>query len=223
MFDSFVNRTRYITWIHVCWEFLSCLYDCLSEISVCLCLLCAFLFVRLIMSIWCSCLQFWFEELSDLCSCVSNHTVLLVAVFLHKSPFPPYQRGFFCSDNSIRLTYKSSTVSNTVLTAVGVTVPVVSVSPSVVLQENWWAYVGTVSNHPMVGLWHLKSHDWFDRLWLTLSGFACCTSLAVNYVYCTSLPTTVYYHKLSDWFVTLELRQLLLSIYFNTVWNWINC
>ncbi|TDH06265.1 hypothetical protein EPR50_G00129240 [Perca flavescens] len=52
--------------------------------------------------------------------------VLLVAVFLHKSPFPPYQRGFFCNDNSIRLTYKGSTVSTTVLSAVGVTVPVVS-------------------------------------------------------------------------------------------------
>ncbi|XP_041660111.1 phospholipid phosphatase 3-like isoform X3 [Cheilinus undulatus] len=53
--------------------------------------------------------------------------LLLVAVFLHKSPFPPYQRGFFCNDNSIKMTYKSSTVSNTVLTAVGVTVPVVSI------------------------------------------------------------------------------------------------
>lgn len=61
---------------------------------------------------------------------------MLVAVFLHKSPFPPYQRGFFCNDNSIKLAYKSSTVSTTVLTVVGVTVPVVSVSPAAVLQEN---------------------------------------------------------------------------------------
>ncbi|XP_015228492.1 PREDICTED: lipid phosphate phosphohydrolase 3-like isoform X2 [Cyprinodon variegatus] len=53
--------------------------------------------------------------------------VVLVGVFLHKSPFPPYQRGFFCNDNSIRLPYKNSTVSTTVLTAVGVTVPVVSI------------------------------------------------------------------------------------------------
>lgn len=91
-------------------------------------------------------------ELTDLCSCVSNLTALLVAVFLHKFPFPPYQRGFFCSDNSIKLTYKSSTVSNTVLTAVGVTVPVVSVSPAVVLQENDKAYTGTHLVHPVVGL-----------------------------------------------------------------------
>uniref|UniRef100_A0A3P9IZD8 Phosphatidic acid phosphatase type 2/haloperoxidase domain-containing protein n=1 Tax=Oryzias latipes TaxID=8090 RepID=A0A3P9IZD8_ORYLA len=53
--------------------------------------------------------------------------VVLVAVFLHKSPFPPYQRGFFCNDNSIRLPYKTSVVSTTVLTAVGFSVPVVSI------------------------------------------------------------------------------------------------
>ncbi|XP_038134825.1 phospholipid phosphatase 3-like isoform X2 [Cyprinodon tularosa] len=53
--------------------------------------------------------------------------VVLVGVILHKSPFPPYQRGFFCNDKSIRLPYKNSTVSTTVLTAVGVTVPVVSI------------------------------------------------------------------------------------------------
>ncbi|CAG5897061.1 unnamed protein product [Menidia menidia] len=62
--------------------------------------------------------------------------VVLVGVFLHKSPFPPYQRGFFCNDNSIRLPFKNSTVSTAVLTAVGVTVPVVSVSPGVVAQES---------------------------------------------------------------------------------------
>ncbi len=109
------------------------LFVWLSEISACVC----FSLCLPVDSVyWCSCPLFCFKELSDLCSCVSNHTVLLVAVFLHKSPFPPYQRGFFCNDNSIRLTYKSSTVSNTVLTAVGVTVPVVSVSSAVVLQDN---------------------------------------------------------------------------------------
>lgn len=66
---------------------------------------------------------------------MSNHAVVLVAVFLHKSPLPPYRRGFFCSDDSIRLPYKSSTVTNTVLTAVGIAVPAASVSPSVVQQE----------------------------------------------------------------------------------------
>ncbi|XP_072297224.1 phospholipid phosphatase 3-like isoform X2 [Eucyclogobius newberryi] len=53
--------------------------------------------------------------------------VLLVAAFLHKCPFPPYQRGFFCGDGSISLPYKSSTVSTKVLAAVGVSVPVVSI------------------------------------------------------------------------------------------------
>lgn len=68
--------------------------------------------------------------------CALDPAVLLVAVFLHKSPFPPYRRGFFCNDNSIRLSYKGSTVSNTALTAVGVTVPVVSVSSAQVLQDD---------------------------------------------------------------------------------------
>lgn len=67
-------------------------------------------------------------------ACVRDPAVLLVAAFLHKSPFPPYRRGFFCHDDSIGLSYKGSTVSNTVLTAVGVTVPVVSVSSAQVLQ-----------------------------------------------------------------------------------------
>lgn len=74
-----------------------------------------------------------------------DHAVLLVAVSLHKSPFPPYHRGFFCNDNSIRLSYKGSTVSNTVLTAVGVTVPVVSVSSAQVLQGDRRASAGTHS------------------------------------------------------------------------------
>ena len=76
----------------------------------------------------------------------SAHTVVLVGVFLHKSPFPPYRRGFFCNDNSIGLTYKSSTVSTTVLTAVSVTVPVASVSPAAVLQDNQREYVRTLGS-----------------------------------------------------------------------------
>lgn len=78
---------------------------------------------------------FRFEPPSDSCSSVSDHPVVLVAVFLHKFPLPPHQRGFFCNDNSIKLAYKSSTVSNTALTAVGVAVPVVSVSPAAVRRE----------------------------------------------------------------------------------------
>lgn len=101
---------------------------------------------------WCS---------SPLC-CLSNHAVLLVAGFLHKSPFPPYQRGFFCNDDSISLPYKGSTVSNTVLTAVGVTLPVVSVSPGVVQRENEWACTGSLSIQQIVGLSHLKTHHWLD-------------------------------------------------------------
>lgn len=62
---------------------------------------------------------------------MSVYTVILVGVSLHKWPFPPYQRGFFCDDGSIRLSYRNSTVPTVALVAVGVTVPVVSVSQSV--------------------------------------------------------------------------------------------
>ncbi|XP_039999653.1 phospholipid phosphatase 3-like isoform X3 [Xiphias gladius] len=73
--------------------------------------------------------------------------VLLVAVFLHKSPFPPYQRGFFCNDNSIRLPYKSSTVSTTVLTAVGVTVP----AASIIIGESYRIYFLNEGSKSFVG------------------------------------------------------------------------
>uniref|UniRef100_A0A3Q2PJA5 Phospholipid phosphatase 3 n=1 Tax=Fundulus heteroclitus TaxID=8078 RepID=A0A3Q2PJA5_FUNHE len=73
--------------------------------------------------------------------------VVLVGVFLHKSPFPPYQRGFFCNDESIRLAYKNSTVSTTVLTAVGVTVPVVSI----IIGESYRIYFLNEGSKAFVG------------------------------------------------------------------------
>ncbi|XP_035993853.1 phospholipid phosphatase 3 isoform X2 [Fundulus heteroclitus] len=73
--------------------------------------------------------------------------VILVGVFLHKSPFPPYQRGFFCNDESIRLAYKNSTVSTTVLTAVGVTVPVVSI----IIGESYRIYFLNEGSKAFVG------------------------------------------------------------------------
>ncbi|XP_033993435.1 phospholipid phosphatase 3-like isoform X2 [Trematomus bernacchii] len=73
--------------------------------------------------------------------------VVLVGAFLHKSPFPPYRRGFFCNDNSIGLTYKSSTVSTTVLTAVGVTVPVASI----IIGESYRIYFLNEGSKSFVG------------------------------------------------------------------------
>lgn len=80
-----------------------------------------------------------------LCVFWFGHAAVLVAVFLHKYPPPPHQRGFFCNDNSIKLSYKSSTVSNTVLTAVGISVPLLTVSPAAARQEERGARVGTGS------------------------------------------------------------------------------
>lgn len=77
----------------------------------------------------------WCVFFLSFCGIWFDHAVVLVAVFLHKLPLPPHQRGFFCNDNSIKLSYKSSTVSNTVLTAVGITVPMLTVSPAAVRQE----------------------------------------------------------------------------------------
>lgn len=120
---------------------------------------------------------------------LSKHAVMLVAVFLHKSPYPPYQRGFFCNDDSIKLPYKNSTVSTTALTAVGVTVPVVSVSLGVVKQENEKACRDTLS--PLVvGWWYLKRYDWFNGMHTRyLIGFV---SLTVNHVYCPLNPVIVH-------------------------------
>ncbi|XP_061588908.1 phospholipid phosphatase 3-like isoform X2 [Cololabis saira] len=73
--------------------------------------------------------------------------VVLVGVFLHKFPFPPYQRGFFCSDSSIRLPYKDSTVSTAALTAVGTAVPVASI----VIGESYRIYFLSEGSKSFVG------------------------------------------------------------------------
>ncbi|XP_055043185.1 phospholipid phosphatase 3 isoform X2 [Misgurnus anguillicaudatus] len=53
--------------------------------------------------------------------------VMLPSMVLHKSTVQPYQRGFYCSDDSIRYTYKNSTVPSSVLTAVGLLLPIASI------------------------------------------------------------------------------------------------
>ena len=40
----------------------------------------------------------------------------------------PYQRGFFCDDESISHPYKDSTITTEVLTVVGLALPIISVS-----------------------------------------------------------------------------------------------
>ncbi|KAB5539761.1 hypothetical protein PHYPO_G00092890 [Pangasianodon hypophthalmus] len=54
--------------------------------------------------------------------------VMLPSMVLHKSSIQPYQRGFYCTDDSIRYDYKNSTVPSSVLMAVGVLLPLASVS-----------------------------------------------------------------------------------------------
>ncbi|XP_028988370.1 phospholipid phosphatase 3-like isoform X2 [Betta splendens] len=73
--------------------------------------------------------------------------VLLVAAFLHRAPFAPYQRGFFCADDSIRLPYKSSTVPSAALTAVGVAAPVVSI----IIGESYRIYFLNEGSKSFVG------------------------------------------------------------------------
>ncbi|XP_076009253.1 phospholipid phosphatase 3 isoform X2 [Genypterus blacodes] len=52
---------------------------------------------------------------------------MLPSLVLHRSSVRPYQRGFYCSDSSLIYPYKSSTVPSSVLTSVGLTLPVVSI------------------------------------------------------------------------------------------------
>ncbi|KAF3835075.1 hypothetical protein F7725_027633 [Dissostichus mawsoni] len=53
---------------------------------------------------------------------------MLPSLVLHRTSVRPYQRGFYCSDSSLRYSYKKSTVSSSVLTVVGLTLPSVSVT-----------------------------------------------------------------------------------------------
>ncbi|XP_034085668.1 phospholipid phosphatase 3 isoform X2 [Gymnodraco acuticeps] len=52
---------------------------------------------------------------------------MLPSLVLHRTSVRPYQRGFYCSDSSLRYSYKKSTVSSSVLTVVGLTLPSVSI------------------------------------------------------------------------------------------------
>ncbi|XP_056301402.1 phospholipid phosphatase 3 isoform X2 [Danio aesculapii] len=53
--------------------------------------------------------------------------VMLPSMVLHKSTVQPYQRGFYCSDDSIRYAFKDSTVPSSVLIAVGLLLPIASI------------------------------------------------------------------------------------------------
>ncbi|XP_014861699.1 PREDICTED: lipid phosphate phosphohydrolase 3 isoform X1 [Poecilia mexicana] len=54
--------------------------------------------------------------------------VILVGMLLEKSSvWVPYQRGFFCDDQSITLPYKNSSVPTSVLTATAISLPVFSI------------------------------------------------------------------------------------------------
>ncbi|KAE8294557.1 Phospholipid phosphatase 3 [Larimichthys crocea] len=52
---------------------------------------------------------------------------MLPSLVLHRTSVRPYQRGLYCSDSSLRYPYKNSTVPSSVLTSVGLTLPVVSI------------------------------------------------------------------------------------------------
>ncbi|XP_068175632.1 phospholipid phosphatase 3 isoform X2 [Antennarius striatus] len=52
---------------------------------------------------------------------------MLPSLALHRTSVRPYQRGFHCSDSSLRYTFKKSTIPSSVLTVVGLTLPTVSI------------------------------------------------------------------------------------------------
>lgn len=55
---------------------------------------------------------------------------MLPSLVLQRTSVRPYQRGLYCGDSSLGFPYKKSTVPSSVLTAVGLTLPFVSVSPA---------------------------------------------------------------------------------------------
>ncbi|XP_017284264.1 phospholipid phosphatase 3 isoform X2 [Kryptolebias marmoratus] len=52
---------------------------------------------------------------------------MLPSLVLHRSSVHPYKRGFYCSDSSLNYNYKNSTIPSSVLTSVGLTLPMVSI------------------------------------------------------------------------------------------------
>ncbi|KAM3619598.1 uncharacterized protein V6R79_010685 [Siganus canaliculatus] len=52
---------------------------------------------------------------------------MLPSLVLHRTSVRPYQRGLYCGDSSLSYPYKKSTVPSSVLTAVGLTLPAVSI------------------------------------------------------------------------------------------------
>ncbi|XP_062858233.1 phospholipid phosphatase 3 isoform X2 [Trichomycterus rosablanca] len=73
--------------------------------------------------------------------------VMLPSMVLHKSTVHPYQRSFFCSDDSIRYSYKSSTVPSSVLMAVGILLPLASI----VIGECYRIHCLKQGSHSFVG------------------------------------------------------------------------
>lgn len=61
---------------------------------------------------------------------------MLPSLVLHRASIRPYQRGLYCSDSSLNYPYKRSTVPSSVLISVGVTLPVVSVSPPAIIKRS---------------------------------------------------------------------------------------
>lgn len=55
---------------------------------------------------------------------------MLPGLVLQRTSVRPYQRGLYCGDSSLSYPYKKSTVPSSVLTAVGLTLPFVFVSPA---------------------------------------------------------------------------------------------
>lgn len=87
------------------------------------------------------------------CVCVFC-VVMLPSMVLHKSTVQPYQRGFYCADDSIRYAYKSSTVPSSVLTAVGLLLPIASVSaPQRGLRRGTWGQASGAT------AWEMKSFE----------------------------------------------------------------
>lgn len=79
---------------------------------------------------------------------------MLPSLVLQRTSVRPYQRGLYCGDSSLSYPYKKSTVPSSVLTAVGLTLPFVSVSPA---HEQGAHVSGNTEGRNRAGWWMLMA------------------------------------------------------------------
>lgn len=77
-------------------------------------------------------------EFNYVCLFFPSSTASMPMACLNLGQIDPFKRGFFCNDNSIRYRYHDSTVTTTMLSLVGLSLPLSSVSK--LISRLWWIW-----------------------------------------------------------------------------------